>query len=124
MTVKEYIERFFKIKTKSGELINLKFNSAQERFYEEFKKDYGHKPPRYIVLKARQLGLSTFTEALITCLTITNHYSNALIIAHQSEATQNIYDMTKRYIDNLPSELRPSQKYSNAKKLEFNKVLA
>lgn len=120
MTVKEYIEKFFKIKTKDGQLVNLKFNDAQNRFYEQFKKDYGNKPPRYIILKARQLGFSTFTEALITCFTITNHYSDALIVAHISEAAQKIYDMTKRYVDNLPDVLRPEQRYSNAKKIEFN----
>ena len=121
MTIKEYIENFFKIKTKDGRLVEFKFNAAQNKFYEMFKKDYGKKPARYIVLKARQLGMSTLIEALITCMTITQYYRNALITAHQADATQSIYDMTKRYVDNLPEPLKPSQKYSNQKRLVFDR---
>ncbi len=121
LTIKSFIEAFFKIKTKDGALVDLKLNNAQKRFYERIKEDFGNKPPRYIVLKARQLGMSTFTEALLTCLTITNHHSNALIVAHDAEGTRNIFDMTKRFIENMPEELKPSQRYSNAKELVFNR---
>ena len=121
LCIKSFIEAFFKIKTKDGQLTDFKFNSAQKQFYERIKEDYGNKPPRYIVLKARQLGMSTFTEALLTCLTITNHHSNALIVAHDAEGTRNIFEMTKRYIENLPKELKPAQRYSNAKELVFNR---
>lgn len=121
LTIKSFIEAFFKIKTKDGSLKDFKFNHAQRLFYEQIKKDFGNKPPRYIILKARQLGMSTLSEALLTCLTITNHHSNALIVAHDAEGTRNIFDMTKRYIENLPDELKPGQRYSNAKELVFNR---
>lgn len=121
LTVKTFIEAFFKIKTKEGLLADFTFNNAQRTFYKRLKEDWGKKPPRYIVLKARQLGISTLSEALLTCLSITHHHVNALIVAHDSEGTRNIFDMTKRYIENMPDALRPSQRYSNAKELVFNR---
>lgn len=119
-TLQNAIQRYFKIQTKDGQLIDFQFNEAQRRFYEQFKKDYGNKPPRYIVLKARQLGISTFTEALITALTLKSAHSHSVIVAHESKAATNIYAMAKRYVDNLPNEIRPEQKYSNAKELVFD----
>lgn len=121
LTVKTFIEAFFKIKTKDGSLSDFKLNNAQKRFYSTLKEDWGKKPPRYIILKARQLGMSTLSEAILTCLTITHHHSNALIIAHDSEGTRNIFEMTKRYIEHMPDALKPSQRYSNAKELVFNR---
>ena len=120
LNLKDFIESYFKIRTKSGQLVNFKFNEAQKSVYERYKKDYGVRPPRYIVLKARQLGISTLVESLLTAKTITSHNKSSLIVAHESDSTANIFNMTKRFIDNLPKELKPSQKYSNKKILDFN----
>lgn len=119
-TAREYIERFYRIRTKEGNLIPFKLNQAQNRFYEVIQKDYGRKPCRYIVLKARQLGMSTFTEALLTFLTMNQPNTDSIIIAHDSTASSNIYGMTKLFVSELPDQLRPPQKYSNAKLLSFD----
>ena len=119
-TIKDFIQNYCKLSTKDGRLIDFKFNNAQEQFYEEFKKVYGKKRPRFIVLKARQLGISTLTEALMFTLVITNFNSNGLIVAHEANATSNIFKMAVRYLENLPEDLKPSQRYSNAKELVFN----
>lgn len=119
-TILDYIENYCKISTKDGKLVTFKLNAAQKQFYAEFKKAYGNRPARFIVLKARRLGISTLTEALLFVLTITNFHSNSLIVAHESKATSNIFDMSKRMLDNLPMAIRPAQKYSNAKELVFN----
>ena len=38
-TAKDFIEEFFRIRDKKGDLIPLKFNSAQNRFYEMLKEN-------------------------------------------------------------------------------------
>ena len=119
-SIKGFIESYCKISTKDGRLIDFKLNRSQELFYERFKECYGKKPPRFIVLKARQLGISTLTEALLFTLVVSNFHSNALIVAHESTATTNIFNMTKRFLDNLPEDLKPSQRYSNVRELTFN----
>ncbi len=76
-------------------------------------------PKRYIVLKARQMGLSTLFEGLIFHDTSTNENKNSLIIAHEEPASQNLFQMSKLYYENLPDLIRPMKKYSNGKILSF-----
>lgn len=119
-TARDFIEEFFKIRDKKGNLISLKFNHAQEEFYSHLKETYGTKPSRYIVLKARQLGISTFTEAFITFMTMFNPNTNSVIMAHLAESASSIFNMTRLFISELPDMMRPQQKYSNAKEIVFD----
>lgn len=119
-TARDFIEEFFHIRDKKGNLVQLKFNHAQEEFYALLKKSYGSRPSRFIVLKARQLGISTFTEAFITFMTIFNPNTSSVIMAHLSESATAIFNMTKLFVDELPDAMKPRQKYSNAKELVFD----
>lgn len=120
ITVKDYIEDLYYIKNKESQLVKLKFNFVQNKFYEVLKDSYGKKPTRIIVLKARQLGLSTCTEAITTYLTTNTPNTDAIILAHVAESSSKIYEMTQLFVDSLPSGLKPSQKYSNKKMLSFD----
>ena len=63
---KAYIETFLKIQTKNGSIVPFKLNPAQLKLYGIIQNQRAQKKPvRVIVLKARQLGFSTLTEALI-----------------------------------------------------------
>lgn len=120
ITLKGYIENYLKIQTKDGQLITLKMNYAQNRLYDLFADAYERDEPfKCIILKARQMGLSTCTEAIMSALCMTNHFRNGLIVAHTSDSSSHIYNMAKRYYENLPKGLKPMQKYSNAKELRF-----
>lgn len=120
ITVRDYIEDLYYIKNKDGQLVKLKFNHAQEKFYELIKESYGKKPSRFIVLKARQLGMSTFSEAMITYLATNSPNTDAVILAHTAESSSKIYEMTQLFVDELPPGLKPRQKYSNKKMLAFD----
>ena len=119
-TARDFIEEFFKIRNKKSELVPLKFNHSQEHFYSLLKESYGKKPSRFIVLKARQLGISTFTEAFITFMTMFQPNTNSVIMAHLSESATAIFNMTRLFIDELPDLMKPQQKYSNAKEIVFD----
>ena len=115
-----YIEKFLKIRDKSAKIIPLKLNSAQKKVMERIDADdKAGKPKRYIVLKARQMGLSTLFEGLIFQDTVANENKNALIIAHEESASQNLFQMSKLYYESLPEIIRPMKKYSNGKILAF-----
>lgn len=117
---KWYIENFLKIRNKQAKLVPFRYNAAQEIFESIIAKNTADgKPHRYIVLKARQMGLSTFTEGLIFHGTATEEYINSLIIAHEDKATQNLFNMSKLFFDELPVSLQPMKKYSNEKALVF-----
>ena len=117
----EYIERFLYIKTKEGELTLLKLNIMQKKFYDIIKAQFqAGKPVRIIVLKARQLGFSTFIEALIFYFTACQFAVNSLVVAHQSDSSNAIYSMAKLFYDMLPVQIKPMIKYNNAKTIEFD----
>jgi hypothetical protein len=78
------------------------------------------KPVRYIILKARQMGLSTIIEALGYWWTITHRNIHTLIIAHDSDAAESLYEMFKRYFDYSHSHFQPTRKYNNKKQLVFD----
>lgn len=119
-TAQEFIEEFFKIRNKNSELVPLKFNYAQQEFYNELKKSYGKKPSRFIILKARQLGITTITEAIISYFTMFTPNTSSVLMAHLSESASAIFNMTKLFVDMLPAGMRPKQKYSNAKEIVFD----
>ena len=117
---KWYIETFLRIKNKKAEIIPFILNTAQNVVMEMLNKDKIElKPKRYIVLKARQMGLSTLFEGLIFQDTSTKENKNALIIAHEESASSNLFQMSKLFYENLPDEIRPMKKYSNGKVLAF-----
>jgi hypothetical protein len=115
-----YIENFLKIRDKSATIIPFNLNRAQEIVLDYITQDErANKPKRYIVLKARQMGLSTLFEALIFHDTSTHENKNALIIAHEESASSNLFNMSKLYYENIPELIRPMKKYSNGKILSF-----
>jgi hypothetical protein len=115
-----YLETFLKIRDKKSQLIPFKLNTAQ-RIVSEIIKDCekNGKLKRFIVLKARQMGLSTYFEGDIFHDTTTNSFKNSMIIAHEDKATQNLFSMSKLYYDELDDTIKPMKKYSNEKALVF-----
>ena len=64
---KEYCESLLVIRNKKQELVPLRFNEAQSNLYAVIRQQAAlGKPIRIIILKGRQEGISTVTEALFT----------------------------------------------------------
>ena len=121
INTKAYIENYIKIRDKRGRIISLILNKPQLKYYNVIKKLHEeNKPIRIIILKSRQMGFSTETEAIITKNTTTHHNYRAGIIAHKETSTTNIFEMSKLMINYLPDAIRPAQRKSNAKELVFN----
>lgn len=123
INIRKYIENYLKIQSKDTDagVIPFKFNSVQERVYNTIKEQRSKgKAPRIIILKARQMGMSTLVEGINFAETATNHNTTANIIAHTVDATTNLFNMFKFYYNNLPEQLKPQVLASNAKELVFN----
>ena len=117
---REYCENYIKIRDKKQRLVPLKFNPAQQNLYEIIKEEHAAKRPvRLIVLKGRQEGISTGTEALMFQDAATRPMVNTLIVAHQDKATNALFRMNKLFYDCLPRAVQPMRKNSNAKELVF-----
>jgi len=117
-----YCERNLFIQDKlTGEIVPFQLNWAQKMLVDRVMDDLAHgRPIRYIVLKARQMGLSTVIEALCYWWTTTHKNIKSVIIAHESEASSNLYTMFKRYFDNSHPYFQPRRKYNNKKELVFD----
>lgn len=117
---REYCENVIWIRDKRQKLVQLKFKPAQTALYEAIKKELQEgRPPRIIVLKGRQQGISTITEALMFQDSATRPMVNTLIVAHRDDSTAALFNMNKLFYDYLPAKLQPMKKASNAKELVF-----
>lgn len=100
---------------------DFKLNAAQLKLYEAAARQYkSGKPVRVIILKARQMGFSTLSEALIFKDTLSRPNVTSGIVAHEAAATDNLFKMSKRFHENLPNFIKPALKASNAKELIFD----
>jgi len=74
---------------------------------------------RVAILKARQVGISTFTTALIYAFPLAQEGVNSLILADDIDGANYLLEMVKLYQEMLAGHLRQEEKKSNEKKLEF-----
>ena len=104
-----------KVRDKRGRLVRLKTNLAQR----EFESRCG---PKNIVLKARQMGISTWVAARFFLSTITRPGTLTVQVAHTQEAAEEIFRMVHRFVENLPVDLKSgalSRSKSNRRQLVF-----
>lgn len=121
INTKKYIEQNIKIKTKESKLVPLVFNKPQQKLYNAIKAQRQQgKPIRVIILKARQMGFSTLTEAIIFKNTTTKRNIKSGIVAHLETATANLFKMSKLMYEELPQFWKPSLRASNAQELVFD----
>jgi len=117
---KIFCEAFLKIRDKQQRIVSLKFKPAQENLYRVIEEERSAgRPPRIIVLKGRQEGISTATEALMFTDTVCRHNVRTLIVAHQKDSTSTLFTMNKLFLESMPKELQPMQRLSNAKEILF-----
>jgi len=107
-----FIETFLWVKNKSGKVVPFILNPIQRKYV---SLNYRFS----IILKARQLGITTILLALEFRKAIFNPGTNALIMAQDNDTTQRMFDTIKLFYDNLPDYIKPVKKYSNRKELYF-----
>ena len=109
------------IRTKRGRLEPLVFNHAQDDFWRVVSRQReANQPVRIIVLKARQLGMSTGIGGLLYWDVSQNSGRRAMVVTHSSDATRNLFDMTRRFHANCPDMLKPHTRYSSRRELFFD----
>jgi hypothetical protein len=121
INTQKFIEENLRIKNKAGQTVPLVLNKPQSKLYAALQEQAKQgKPLRAIILKARQQGFSTLTEAMIYKRTSTARNVNSGIVAHIDTATTNLFRMSKMYYDESPDLIKPQIKASNAKELLFD----
>lgn len=119
----QFAPNFLKIKLKSGRTIPFELNRAQlfaHRRLEAQLAELGR--VRAVVLKGRQVGFSTLIQARYFHKIVTRKGQKAFILSHETEATKNIFDITKRFHENLPKGWCPKADKSSSKELKFDSL--
>lgn len=116
-----YCRRLVRIQTKqAGGLVPLELNDAQLRVHAMLERQKSRTGMvRAIVLKARQMGISTYIAARYYHQTSLWPGRNTYILTHEDDATRNLFRMAKTMHDNMPAEYRPAEKANNANELLF-----
>lgn len=109
------------IKTKDMQLIPLKLNTVQRRLMKKIWDTLqAGEPVRLLIPKARQHGISTFTEAMIYCICAFQANTNAIIIADEKSKARGIFEMSKLMHRKMAGIIRTEIAKSNATELSFS----
>ena len=115
---------FLKITDKSGRIVPLELNKAQ--LYAHSRLEQQRKTlrrVRAIILKGRQQGLSTYVAGrFIWRMMMSEAALSALVMAHLSSSTNNLFRIVRRYIDYFPDQLKPSLANESQRELIFEKT--
>ncbi len=93
------VAALLRVRNKRGALVPLVPNRMQTEF--EHKRGL-----RNIVLKARQLGMTTWIAARFFLSTITRPGTVTVQVAHDQNSAEEIFRITHRFLENLPEVLR------------------
>lgn len=117
-----YCEQCLVIADKEGDLVPLRLNYTQRVVLNTIAALRRRRiAPRLVVLKSRQVGVSTITEAAAFHDCHLNPNRNALVTAHNVRSSRAILRMTKRFLANLPGDLKPKRmKSENVNEIHFS----
>mgnify|MGYP003342165213 CR=1 FL=1 len=107
-------ERYFKIRDEGGSLITIPLRRTQEIILRKLGEMEASTAARNdgvlaLVLKARQLGVSTLTELLIAHKALFYSHRHCLIASDIPENSAYLFDMIERVYENLPWWLQPTK---------------
>jgi hypothetical protein len=113
-----FMEGLFVVASKYGELVPFTFNRLQDRMHEQRTgHDYW--------LKFRQGGSSVYHLGVSTAKACCTPYFNTACITLSTDrgrTKERLFQHVKRFVDNLPDEVRPSRGHERADYIEFDKL--
>lgn len=118
-----YSRSCLKIRTKAGSVAPFGLNRSQRHLHErlEAQRERTGKV-RALVLKARQVGISTYIGGRCYWRVTHGFGIRAFILTHLDTASDNLFGMARRFHEHCPAEVRPETGKANAKELSFVKL--
>ena len=116
VAAREYLmEEWMKIRNKRGRLQALHVNATQREYARTTAK-------RNIVLKARQLGITTYVAARFFLNCITRPGTLCVQVAHNPQSAEEIFRIVHRLLANLPDHVRKgalTTSHANVRQIVF-----
>ena len=116
----DFAKHNLKVLTKAGKLVPLILNPAQVAFNaacDEQMQRIGR--VRKVLCKARQLGFSTDVAADFVRDALLKPGTRVSVVGHRKDATANLADMTRRFYDHLPADIKVPLVKRNDTELHF-----
>lgn len=115
-----YAKANLKIRTKKAEILPFELNSSQMLLNASIEKQLSETGRvRHIILKGRQIGISTYIDGRGYWKTTHRHGWRSQILAHEQDASDNLFEMATRFHDHCDPMMKPTTGASNAKELDF-----
>jgi len=116
-----YARECLHIRTKRMEVAPFRFNASQLYLHERLEEQKRRTGKvRMLVLKGRQVGISTYIAARFYHKTTHTRGCRTFILTHEDRATDNLFDIVHRYHERCPEELKPQTGAASAKELSFS----
>lgn len=116
-----YAPRCLHIRTKAGEVRPFALNRTQRYLHARLQKQLVEKGKvRALVLKGRQVGISTYIAGRFYWRISHRRGVRAFILTHLDTASDNLFGMAKRFHDGCPDLVKPETGRANAKELSFS----
>lgn len=98
--VKPLVENILKIQSKDGDLVPLRFNPAQDYYWNQ-------RTQADIILKAAQMGFSTLViaEFFAECMVIPG--IECIIVAQRDESVRELFQIINTFMASMPPYFRP-----------------
>lgn len=123
------VELVFIIVDKDKKTVPFFFNDVQKDFFQKVNKarnDYEKgliTSISFLILKGRQQGFTTAITAYQLACTILNKNFEGYTIADTVPNAESIFENKAKYMhSNLPSVLKPTEKFNNKRQMRFEKI--
>ena len=118
-----YAIKCLRLRSKEGRVVPFKLNRSQRFLHDRLEDQRKRKGRvRALVLKGRQVGISTYIAGRFYWRTTHTKGFRTFILTHLDDATSNLFGIAKRFHDNCPDLVKPSTNAINAKELSFDKL--
>lgn len=115
-----YSQHFLKISDKRQVLRPLVFNPVQRKLWAAKQHAYAQgRPRRFIILKARREGITTFEMAHSFWTLANNANQRIIMLGHEDKQTETMFRIATLFYDRLPEDVRP-KRLTAANKRDMN----
>lgn len=108
----DWIQTFIKIADKQGTIVPFILTDEQRELVESLQREN-------LILKSRQLGISSVVVALSIRACIVKDNTTCLLVSHSQDSTSTVFDKLKQQFNSLPEWLKPDLVTNNRQELKF-----
>lgn len=119
-----YAKNILSVVNKEGEQVPFRLNDGQKLVHRQLERQLKEQGKiRALILKARQVGISTYVEGRFFWKITQTRNANAFVLSHLAESTNSIFNMVRMFYDNVPHKaFKPNLSSQSAATLVFDEI--